>query len=56
MLQLEVLIGKRFPVDGLAAGAVVVGEVSALKATKEVQSTQPLEQRLVCLGFGVPGT
>ena len=30
VLEVEVLVGELVPVDGLAAGAVVVGEVAAL--------------------------
>ena len=31
MLQVEVLVGKLVAIDGLATGAIVVGEVSALE-------------------------
>jgi len=30
VLQLEVFVSKLFPVDALAAGAVVIGEVATL--------------------------
>jgi len=36
VLQLEVLVGELGSVDGLAPGAVVVGEVTTLKTNKTI--------------------